>query len=158
MTTNSYNPKHDIPEGARVSNFVNDLEYGMIGEGLVGEMLDALVAGSCEIKTDRYRNGNMVIETDQNPRNQGWKKSGINVTNAKWWVYVYALDGGMVIVNVERLKRYLRANKGLFNEQSKRNLAPNSENPAKGFILNPQQVMDMLINPNYDADGDKNER
>ena len=158
MTTNSYNPKHDIPEGARVSNFVNDLEYGLIGEGLVGEMLDALVAGSCEIKTDRYRNGNMVIETDQNPRNQGWKKSGINVTNAKWWVYVYALDGGMVIVNVERLKRYLRANKGLFNEQSKRNLAPNSENPAKGFILNAQQVMDMLINTNYDTPGDKNGR
>ena len=158
MITSSYNPHHDIRDGARVSNFVNDLQYGLIGEKLVGEMLDALVSGSCEIKTDRYRNGNMVIETDQNPRNEGWKKSGINVTTAKWWVYVYALDGGMAIVNIERLKRYLRANKGLFNENSKRDLAPNSENPAKGFILKPQQVMDMLINPNYDADGDKNER
>lgn len=152
----SYNPQHDIPEGSREFNFSKDLEFGLIGEAFVGAMLDSLGSGSFEIKTDRYRNGNMVIETDQNPKNQGWKKSGINVTTAKWWVYVYALDGGIVIVDIERMKRYLRKNPDLFNEKTKRDLAPNSENPARGFILKPRHVMDMLINPHYDAIGEKN--
>ena len=98
----------------------------------------------------------MVIETDQNPGLKGWKKSGINVTKAEWWVYVYALDGGMTIVHVERLKRYLRLNKHLFNEETKRNFAEGSDNPAKGFILKPRHVMDMLINKKYDAIGGSN--
>jgi hypothetical protein len=147
----SYNPKHDIPEGSREFNFSDDLQYGLIGEAFVGAMLDSLGSGSFEIKTDRYRNGNMVVETDQNPKNNGWKKSGINVTEAKWWVYVYALDGGIVIIDIARLKRYLRANNSLFNEETKRDFAPHSENPARGFILKPRHVMDMLINPQYDA-------
>lgn len=146
----TYNPDHDIPEGSREFNFSNDLQYGLIGEAFVGAMLDSLGSGSFEIKTDRYRNGNMVIETDQNPQNQGWKKSGINVTKAKWWVYVYTLDGGIVIIDIERLKRYLRANSHIFNESTKRDFALNSDNPARGFVLRPRHVMDMLINPNYD--------
>lgn len=150
-----YNPDFDIPppEVARQFNFKNDLQYGQIGETLVASMLDALANGSFEIKTDRYRNGNMVIETDQNPNLQGWKKSGINVTKAVWWVYVYALDGSITIIHLDRLKRYLRINKQLFNEGTKRIFAENSENPAKGWILKPRHVMDMLINKKYDANG-----
>jgi hypothetical protein len=154
-----YNPDFDIPPPSTPRQFVweKDLQYGHIGEELVRSMLDALANGSFEIKTDRYRNGNMVIETDQNPGLKGWKKSGINVTKAEWWVYVYALDGGMTIVHVERLKRYLRLNKHLFNEETKRNFAEGSDNPAKGFILKPRHVMDMLINKKYDAIGGSNE-
>lgn len=150
-----YNPDFDIPppQATRQFNFKNDLQYGQIGEALVQSMLDALANGSFEIKTDRYRNGNMVIETDQNPMLQGWKKSGINVTKAVWWVYVYALDGSITIIHIDRLKRYLRLNKQLFNENTKRIFAENSENPAKGWILKPRHVMDMLINKKYDANG-----
>jgi hypothetical protein len=157
--TSGYNPDFDIEPSSEVKqfNFKDDLQYGQVGETLVATMLDALVNGSFEIKTDRYRNGNMVIETDQNPGLKGWKKSGINVTKAEWWVYVYALDGGMTIVHVERLKRYLRLNKNLFNEETKRNFAEGSDNPAKGFILKPRHVMDMLINKKYDAIGGSSE-
>ena len=154
-----YNPDFDIPPPSTPRQFVweKDLQYGHIGEELVRSMLDALANGSFEIKTDRYRNGNMVIETDQNPGLNGWKKSGINATKAEWWVYVYALDGGMTIVHVKRLKRYLRLNKHLFNEETKRNFAEGSDNPARGFILKPRHVMDMLINKKYDSIGGSNE-
>lgn len=154
-----YKPEFDIapPEQSREFNFKNDLEFGKVGEQFVSAMLDSLLNGSFEIKTDRYRNGNMVVETDQNPGLRGWKKSGINVTKAQWWVYVYALDGSMTIVHMDRLKRYLRMNKNLFNEGTKRIMAENSDNPAKGFILKPRHVMDMLINKKYDANGEANE-
>ena len=156
-STPGYNPDFDIQASpdAKQFNFKDDLQYGQIGEALVAVMLDALVGGSFEIKTDRYRNGNMVVETDQNPGLSGWKKSGINVTKADWWVYVYALDGGITIVHTARLKRYLRLNRHLFNEETKRNFAEGSDNPARGFILKPRHVMDLLINKKFDAIGEK---
>jgi hypothetical protein len=157
--TTGYNPDFDIapPDSKRQFNFKNDLEYGQVGESLVSSMLESVINGSFEIKTDRYRNGNMVVETDQNPNLSGWKKSGINITKAQWWVYVYSLDGSIVVINMDRLKRYLRLNKQLFNETTKRMFAENSENPAKGFILKPNHVMDMMINKKYDGSGETNE-
>lgn len=153
-----YNPDFDIAPSAYIKqfNFKDDLQYGHVGETLVRTMLESLVNGSFEVKTDRYRNGNMVIETDQNPNLGGWKKSGINLTKATWWVYVYALDGSITIIHVDRLKRYLRLNKELFNEGTKRMFAEKSENPAKGWILKPTHVMDMMINKKYDAIGETN--
>jgi hypothetical protein len=157
--TSGYNPDFDIapPESIRQFNFKNDLEYGQVGESLVSSMLESVINGSFEIKTDRYRNGNMVVETDQKPNLSGWKKSGINITKAQWWVYVYSLDGSIVVINMDRLKRYLRLNKQLFNETTKRMFAENSENQAKGFILKPNHVMYMMINKKYDGSGETNE-
>lgn len=152
-----YNPNEDIVPQNKNFDFAQDLQFGKAGEQRVIDVLNELVNNSMEVKTDRYRNGNMVIETDQNPGNRGWKKSGINVTKAKWWVYVYALEGSIVIIEIERLKRFLRLNKHLFNERTKRMLAENSDNPAKGFILKPNQVMDMLINKKYDQIGEPSE-
>lgn len=148
-----YDPGKDIiPEHGQF-DFAKDLQFGKIGEARVIEMLNGLVNGSLEVKTDRYRNGNMVIETEQNPQHSGWKKSGINVTTAKWWVYVYTLDGAIVIVEIERLKRFLRMNKQLFNDGTKKILASSSDNPAKGWVLKPRHVMEMLISKRYDANG-----
>ena len=72
----------DIP--SRKFDFKKDLAYGQGGESLVSGFLDDLSDGSFEVKSDRYRNGRMVVETDQNPRGhkdelgvQIWKKSGI---------------------------------------------------------------------------------
>lgn len=149
----TYNQEEDIVPQTNHFDFAKDLKFGQVGERLVVNALNSLVNGSFEVKTDRYRNGNMVIETEQNPQNLGWKKSGINVTKAKWWVYVYALDGAIVIVEIERLKRFLRMNKHIFNDATKRVLAPGSENPAKGWLLKPNQVMEMLISKRYDAKG-----
>jgi len=137
-------------------SFSSDLAFGHIGENLVVSFLDAISDGSFEVKTDRYRNGRMVVETDQNPRaavdedgNPIWVKSGINVTTAKWWVYVFSEYGAFVCVDTMRLKRYLRHNKKLFNENTKINLG-NSKNPARGFLLMSNHVADLLTGREYD--------
>lgn len=144
----------DIP--AREFDFKKDLAYGQEGESLVSSFLDSLSGGSFEVKSDRYRNGRMVVETDQNPRAARgpdgelvWKKSGINITTAKWWVYVFSPSQGFVIVEVERLKRFLRKNSHKFNESTKRDLG-GADNPARGFLLMSQDVQELLTNSKYD--------
>jgi hypothetical protein len=141
-------PKFDIP--ARTFDFASDLKFGQQSENDISEFLDVL-----SVKTDRYRNGRMFVETDQNPkglRDQDnksiWKKSGINVTEAKWWVYVFSPKQGFVIVDVDRLKRYLRLNKDKFNESTKTSVG--GSNPTMGFLLMAEDVKDLLTKEIYD--------
>lgn len=147
--------KHFDIQG-REFDFAKDLAYGLEGEEMVRSFLSTLSGGDFEVKSDRYRNGRMVVETNQNPKaivdNDGnpiWVQSGINVTTAKWWVYIYSPEGAFVVVVVERLKRFLRANASTYNESSKIRFG-GADNPAKGFLLMPEAVMDLLTNPNYD--------
>jgi hypothetical protein len=144
----------DVP--GRTFDFKNDLLFGLSGESLFSKFLDSLEGGDFEIKSDRYRNGRMVVETEQNPRgrrdqdgNQVWVKSGINITTAKWWVYMYSPEGAFVTVLVDRMKRYLRINNDKFNDTTKKDFGGPS-NPARGFLIYPEDVLDMLINPRYD--------
>ena len=146
---------YDIP--ARKFDFHQDLKFGQKGEKLVEDFLDAMSSGSFEVKTDRYRNGRMVLEMTHNPRkkvdeegNPLWKPSGLAITKAKWWVYVYTLDGSFVIVSTDRIKRYLKANKERFNPKKYHSFAWSSSNPSKGYLLEPEDVMDMMINTAYD--------
>ncbi len=139
-------------------DFHTDLRYGKKGEKLVEEFLETLSGGAFEVKTDRYRNGRMVLEMEHNPRRQTdetgkplWKASGLAITKARWWVYVYTLDGSFVIVDVPRIKRYLKANKERFNPKKYHDFAHRSSNPSKGYLLQPEDVMDMMINPAYDT-------
>jgi hypothetical protein len=152
MTKNS---DWDIP--ASKFNFKKDLDYGHQGEGLVKSFLDSLSDGAFEVKTDRYRNGRMAVEVEQNAfrktdeeGNQIWKPSGINITKARWWVYVYTLDGehgAFIVVSVKRLKKYIKKNK---KNLKMMDFAKRSNNPAKGWIIEPEQVMDMMYNQLYD--------
>jgi hypothetical protein len=135
----------DFPAERRY-NFSDDLKFGKKGEELTRDFLQSIADGSFEVKTDRYRNGRMVVETEQNPRGNGWKPSGLEVTEAKWWVYIYCLDGAMLAVSVERLKRYIAT----LPKNRLKSFAWNSSNPTKGFLLLPEEVMDMMINPEYD--------
>lgn len=150
-----YNREFDIPVNS--FNFAKDLAFGEQGEKFIQDFYNAVIQGSAEIKTDRYRNGRMAIETNQNPKGikdengeRIWVPSGINVTKAVWWIYVYSLHQAIAVVSVERLKRYLRANKPLFNERTKKMFAAGSENPARGFLMEPMQVMEMLYSEKYD--------
>jgi hypothetical protein len=152
MTKNS---DWDIP--ASKFNFRKDLEYGQQGEKFVQSFLDSLSGGAFEVKTDRYRNGRMAVEVEQNPfrkvdeeGTQVWKPSGINVTKAKWWVYVYTLDnneGAFIVVSVKRLKRYIQKNK---KNLKMMDFARRSNNPARGWIIEPDQVMSMMYSELYD--------
>jgi len=148
------NSSFDI--SGRVFNFQDDLEYGRQGENLVAGFLDALSDGNFEVKSDRYRNGRMVVETNQNPKaiigDDGaplWVPSGINVTTASWWVYIFSPDGAFVVVSVSRLKKYLIKNKNMFNESTKINFG-GADNPARGFLLYPDDVQDLMTNSRYD--------
>jgi hypothetical protein len=141
------NSKWDIQ--ANTFNFDEDLKYGQLGEKRIRIMLESLVAGSFEVKADRYRNGNMVVEMRQNPRRCGkWIPSGLQVTKAQWWVYIYSMDGGFMIVSVDRLKRYIDEHKDTLET---RDLARKSDNPAWGYLLKPTQVMELMYSDRYDA-------
>ena len=138
--------------------FNADLAYGESGERVILDFLEQMSGGSFEVKTDRYRNGRMVVETQQNP--QGWLddngdriyiESGINVTTAKWWVYQYATDGAFYMVSVARLKRFLKANRNNFNERTKMQFGKDTDNPTLGYLLNEKHVLDLLTNEVYDS-------
>lgn len=137
-------------------DFTKDLAFGEAGEGVVKDFLSSLSNGDFEVKTDRYRNGRMVVETHQNPRrlqDNGkpvWQPSGINVTTAKWFIYQYNLDGAFHCIPTDRLKRYLRINSDKFNESTKRIFAEKSDNPAMGWLLYPEDILDLLTNEKYD--------
>ena len=128
-------------------NFQKDLAYGKLGEDQTTQFLKGIVNDSFEVKSDRYRNGRMVVEVQQNPRDTGWKASGLTVTKASWWVYVYALNEGMVIVDVKRLKRYIKT----LPKSRIQVFAKSSSNPTRGFLLEPEEVMTLLYSSEYDA-------
>lgn len=137
-----YNPDHDLIG----PDFKKDLEYGEEGELIIHGFLAALSDGSFEVKRDRYRNGRMVVETEQSPRHEGWKPSGLKTTKAAWWVYIFS-DDGFVIVSTDRLKKFVKTN---FSTDDKRIFAAGSDNPAKGYLLMEHHVQDLLTNPEYD--------
>lgn len=138
-------------------SFLKDLAFGEAGEDVVRKFIEDIASGDIEVKTDRYRNGKMVVETEQWPKRrlkedgtEDWVISGINVTTAKWWVYQYHLDGAFLVVAVDRIKRYLRKN---YPTLTKMTFAPSSDNPAKGFLLLPAQVSELVLNEKYDTEG-----
>jgi len=150
-----HNREFDIP--AKSFNFANDLAFGERGEQFIRDFYSEVIQGAAEIKTDRYRNGRMAVETQQNSFCQTdvfghpiWRDSGINVTRARWWIYTYSPGEAFVIVSVSRLKRYLRQNVEMFNETTKVTFAKNSENPARGFLIEPHNVIEMLYSEKYD--------
>lgn len=138
-----YEPAFD----GKTPNFAEDLAFGEQGEEMFATFLQALSDSKYEVKFDRYRNGRMVVETHQNPRNAGWKMSGINVTQADWWVYLFSLSS-FIVVSVPRLKNYLRLNN--YTDTERRTFAPNSDNPAKGFLIMADDVVKMMTSTDYD--------
>lgn len=60
--------KSDYDIGPMPHDWQTDLSFGHKGEKLVSEFLEKISSGAFEVKTDRYRNGRMVVEMVQNPR------------------------------------------------------------------------------------------
>ena len=133
----------DIPK----PSFKKDLEFGKQGENLVANFLQGIINGSFEVKSDRYRNGKMVVEIAQNPRQHGWKASGLMITEAEWWVYVYTMNQAMIVISTERLKRYIET----LPKSRIRLFAEGSNNPAKGYLLLPEEVMPLLYDSAHDG-------
>ena len=123
------------------------MAYGKAGEAELVEFFDAVQGSKVEVKSDRYRNGRMAVETQQKPAGREWQDSGINITTAEWWAYRLA-PGAFILVSVSRLKKYLRANRDILQ---KRDFAAGSDNPSRGFVLMPEQIQSLLADKEYDA-------
>jgi hypothetical protein len=136
--TNGYLPAYD---------FKVDMAYGRAGEAELVEFFDAVQGSQIEVKSDRYRNGRMAVETQQKPAGRDWQDSGINVTTAQWWAYRLA-PGSFILVSVPRLKNFLRLNREWLR---KRDFAAGSDNPSRGFVLFPDEIQRLLTDEAYDA-------
>lgn len=85
----NYQPHFDI-----------DFQRGLVGERLVGTFLEALSGSKIEVKTD-YRaaeTGNVYVEAWQENRRGEWVKSGLNVTEAEWFVFAGPSGDGFVAI------------------------------------------------------------
>lgn len=126
-------------------DFKIDLEYGHEGEQNLIDFMNSLQNGCVEVKSDRYRNGRIAVEVQHKPHGQ-WLKSGLAVTTAQWWAYRFAPDS-FVMVSVPRLKRYLNAN---HKRLETRTFAEQSDCPAWGYLLMPQDVHQLMTDTDYD--------
>jgi hypothetical protein len=70
--TEGYVPSHDIKQ----FDFTKDLQFGHEGEELVTQFLAQLSSGTFEVKYDRFRNGRIFVEFEQNPRDTGGSHQG----------------------------------------------------------------------------------
>jgi hypothetical protein len=137
MRVGGYEPRFD---------FKVDLEYGHGAETNLIEFFNAVQNQQVEVKADRYRNGRMIVETQQRPNGGDWQHSGINVTTATWWAYQLA-PSSFILVSVARLRRFLRMNDYLLE---KRDFAVDGDNPARGFLLSASQVHELQTSKAYD--------
>ena len=137
MKPGGYEPRFD---------FRIDLDYGQAAEANLIDFFHAMHGQTVEVKADRYRNGKMVVETQQRPTGKDWQHSGINVTTAKWWAYQLAPDS-FILVSVPRLKRFLKMNQ---YHLEKVTLAGEGDNPAMGYLLTAQQVRELQTSKAYD--------
>ena len=117
------------------------------GESIIQGFLESLDDTLFEVKYDQYRNGRMVVVIMQKPRDKDWKPSGLAVTKAKWWIYLFS-DDAFVAVEVARLNKYLEIN----NNIPLKTFAPYSVNPTKGYLLMPEDVNLLLSSELYDKE------
>ena len=120
------------------------------GEDLFEAFIKSLDDADFEIKRDMYRNGRMVVEIMQKPKDKDWKPSGLDVTKAKYWVYMFSADA-FSIIEVARLKKYLEIN----NKIPLKTFAPYSANPTKGYLLMEEDVIKLMSSELYDTKGKK---
>jgi hypothetical protein len=148
-----YNPWYDHSGALNPRyDFGRDLEFGVLGEDWVKSIWE----DRWEVKTDRYRNGRMVVETEQNPHRRVnewgqpvWVPSGVAVTRADWWVYVTAIGQSFVVVAVPRLRRFVWANQDGLSVVT---FAKQSDNPARGYLLSPDHITSLMVDKKYDGD------
>jgi hypothetical protein len=92
--------------------FDRDLERGNVGEDLLELFFDDAENNNLfEVKTDYRINetGNIYVETHKyrKPDKSDAVPSGINVTEAKWWVQASPDGVAMLIVKTEQLRKYI---------------------------------------------------
>jgi hypothetical protein len=88
-----------------------DIDYrrGLIGEDLVNTFLAALAGSLIEVKTDyrAHETGNVYVQTHQYPNGQREQHtpSGINLSNADWYVFAGPNSKGFIAIQKDELMK-----------------------------------------------------
>jgi hypothetical protein len=93
-------------------DFNVDLKRGEVGEDLLQMFLEDLMEGNVkfEVKTDSRINetGNIYVETHKYRDDPDTAVlSGINVTEAKWWVQASPDGTAMIVMKTDALRDYI---------------------------------------------------
>jgi hypothetical protein len=116
IASDSYDPRADI-RGDNRGKWGADLAFGQVGEGHALEIVHAMLDGWIEVKTDSFENDNLFIELAHSPHrltdengNFIWTQSGLNVTEAKYWMYLRQSESGdlrsALIIETARIQRF----------------------------------------------------
>lgn len=127
----------DLPgfaSGEREPNFDRDAAIGYQGEAFNDALVDALVNGSSEVKTDERaaETGNIYIETNCRLRS-GWARSGIAATSSAVWCHVIGGSAVMLVFAVDVLREALESceRKGWARPVD----MPRGSHPTKGYVV-----------------------
>lgn len=121
----SYNPSFDI-----------DFRRGLVGEHVHKDFL----YGTHEVKTD-YRTaetGNFYIETWQKPFERDWKQSGINTTEADFWVQASPWGVGGIFIHTSVLKELIAETKP---RETRQPMSSVDTSASKGRLVPLQDVL-----------------
>tara|TARA_R100001510_G_scaffold57232_1_gene64674 strand:+ start:1526 stop:1906 length:381 start_codon:yes stop_codon:yes gene_type:complete len=126
-----------------MGNFDIDLDFGQIYEQKIKELFEG--DGSIEVKTERdiwADTGNMAIEI----RSRG-KPSGISITDAKWWVHNFTIDGDIKFSMLFKVDKLRKAVKYLYlNELA--SIVKGGDNNTSDIILAPISTL-ILLNKKF---------
>lgn len=113
-------------------HFDLDLKVGEQGEAVVKAGLTGLV----EVKTDRrvHETGNLYIEVWQfsKPDRSDKRRSGLSVTQAKWWITTTLQGNGFIAIKTEDLKALIKANNYKLTSQP---IVSESTNGSMGYLV-----------------------
>lgn len=126
-----------------MGNFDIDLDFGKVYEEKVKKLFEG--EGSIEVKTERdiwADTGNVAIEI----RSRG-KPSGISITDAKWWIQVFTIDGDVKFMLMFRVDKLRKAVKYMYlNDLA--NIVKGGDNNTSELILVPISTL-ILLNKKF---------
>lgn len=126
-----------------LSHFDLDLGRGRQGEMFISDLADALARGAktIEVKTDayffsasaeRYKGQRLYVEMECLGRDGQWHPSGLSVTKADLWAFVFGKHPGAWVVSTDWLRRAVaEACKDKRNHMS----CDYGQNPTKGWVV-----------------------
>lgn len=121
--TAGYEPRFDI-----------DRAYGEVAERSLRAQLD-LVDISFEVKRKTFLDDRFYVEVAQKPRGKDeYVKSGIQTSEADYWVYEIADTGVKIIVPREALRKAAAASDDRREEKD-------GDNPTKGRLIRLSEIL-----------------
>lgn len=120
----------------KLSHFDLDFKRGAQGEIFVDDVRKMLADGSgtIEVKTDDkfIESKRLYVEEECRGRDGIWRPSGLAVTKAHLWAFVFGEQPGMMVVETEWLRRAVVEAK---QHPSNRVECKYGENPTKGTCV-----------------------